>query len=100
MPSRIAGFLLREPAGRLAAAIQFAGALVFTATYVYFGVLGETRSTSAVVFATGFALAGVAESLPKDRRRTAAVFRVAAIAVLMGLIVTVLLAPELIVGRR
>lgn len=96
MPSRIARFLFREPSGRLAAAVEFAGALIFSSTYVYFGVLGESPSISAFFFAVGFALSGVAESRPADRRRTAGALRVAAILVLSGLIVVVVFAPELV----
>lgn len=79
---------------------MFSGSVVFSALYVYFGVLGDSISTSSVFLAIGFALSGIAESLPKDRRRMAGVFRVTAVLVLVSLIALVTLAPGLVVGER
>jgi hypothetical protein len=47
----------------------------------------------------GFVLSGIAESLPVDRQRAAGVFRLTAIFLLIGLLVTTILAPEIILGQ-
>jgi hypothetical protein len=77
------------------------GSLFFLGLYVYASVLGDSSSSSwLVVMAAGTGLSGIAESLPTDRRRTAGVFRVTGILVLLGLLVTTVFVPEFIVGDR
>lgn len=100
MSSRISEFVFSEPSGRLNAAVMFSGSIVFASLYAYFGVLGDSTSISSIFLSIGFALSGIAESLPKDRRRTAGVFRVSAMLVLTSLLALVALAPELVVGER
>ncbi|MFC6989053.1 hypothetical protein ACFQJD_10675 [Haloplanus sp. GCM10025708] len=80
---------------------MFSGSLLFLSLYVYAAVLGDSSSSSwLVVMAAGTGLSGIAESLPKDRRRTAGVFRVTAMLVLMDLLATTVFAPEFVVGEQ
>lgn len=99
MPSRIGELLFGAPSGRLTALVMFSGSLVFLSTYVYFGVLGESASIYEVFLSVGFALSGIAESLPKDRRRAAGVLRIAAVLVVASLIAIIAVAPELVNPR-
>lgn len=100
MPSRVSDVLFSEPAGRRHALVMFSGALALLVIYVYYGVLGESTSTSTLFLMVGAALSGVAESLPKDRRRTAGMLRATAILVLVCLLAAVAFAPEFVVGKR
>lgn len=99
MPSKISDFLMSEPSGRPAAAVMFSGALLFVGMYVYFGVFGGSSTTYELFLAGSFALSGTAESLPKDRRRTAGVFRVTAILIPLSMITIIIIEPEIINPR-
>ncbi|WP_380680532.1 hypothetical protein [Salinigranum sp. GCM10025319] len=94
MPSRVSDVVFSEPSGCRHAIVMFAGALAFAGLYVYYGIIGE------FFLLVGCVLSGIAESLPTERRRTAGVLRVTAILVLVGLLATVAVAPELVVGPR
>ncbi|WP_244509959.1 hypothetical protein [Halogranum gelatinilyticum] len=74
----------------------FAGSLLSLSSYVYYWSLGASPSVTALAVAVGFALSGVAESLPKRRRRVAGVFRVALLTLLFGLLATTIFSPEVI----
>jgi hypothetical protein len=50
--------------------------------------------------AVGFALSGLAESLPTDRRRIVGGLRVIAIRWLIGLLGLTIFAPEVVLGPR
>lgn len=101
MLSKVSEVVFSEPSGRRSALIMFSGAFVFASLYVYYGILGDSSSISWLYFMiAGNALSGIAESLPKDRRRAAGVFRVTAILVLICLLATISFAPEFIVGKR
>jgi hypothetical protein len=100
MPSIISEVVFSEPSGRPTSLVQFAGSLAFVALYVYTGVLNDVASEWLLVMATGTGLSGVAEALPKGRRRLAGLVRTAAMLVFAGLIVTIALSPEFIVGDR
>ncbi|WP_224333114.1 hypothetical protein [Haloprofundus halobius] len=91
--------LFSEPSGWVHASVQFASALLFTGIYVYFGVLGDVPFDPALFLAVAASLSSLAESLPKERRRTAGMLRVLGILVALALIALVLLAPEHVLPR-
>lgn len=97
MSSRIRAVAFSEPSGRRQAFVMFAGALVFAGLYAYSGLAGDASSSWLLVMALGNALSGVAESLPKRRRRAAGALRVTAVLVLAGLLAAMVVAPELVV---
>ena len=88
MPSIIEKTVLSEPSRGLHTVMFFSFSLVFLSIYVYFDVLGDSPSASAGILSIGFALSGIAESLPTNRRRTAGIFRVTAVLLLLSLMVT------------
>ncbi|WP_336024693.1 hypothetical protein [Halobellus salinisoli] len=100
MPSKIRDVLFSEPSGRRTAAVMFAGSLAFVALYAYNWIVGESVFVGGLFLLVGSGVSGIAESLPKDRRRAAGVFRIVAILVLLSLIAIVVFAPQLIVGSR
>jgi hypothetical protein len=99
MPSVLSDLVFDEPSGRPNALVQFAGAVAFLGLYGYSRVVGNADPSDwLLVMALGATLAGVAESLPKDRHLAAGVLRLAAILVLSCLLVASVLAPEVVVG--
>ena len=100
MPSNISEILFREPSGRrdTATLVQFAGAVVFVSMYVYFSVLGADSLGWLLVMAAGFTLAGLAESVPTERKRAAGLLRLTSMLVFLALIVAILLSSEVILG--
>lgn len=84
MPSKIKAVVCSEPSGRLNALVMFAGAFVMSSIYLYYDVLLGGSSLSSLIMAVGFALSGLAESLPTDRRRIAGGLRITAILWLVG----------------
>lgn len=100
MPSKIKGTVFSEPSGRLNAFVMFGGALVMLSIFVYYDILRDGSSISSLIMAVGFALSGLAESLPTDRRRIAGGLRVTAILLLLGLISLTIFAPQVILGPR
>lgn len=100
MSSIISEFVFSEPSGRPYAIVMFSASLVFLSGYVHFGILGDSSSISGLFLSVGCAMSGIAEGLPKDRVRTAGLFRVTGILVLISLIVTTIIAPESIIGSR
>lgn len=96
--SALAATLFSEPSGRPNALVMFASAVVFLSLHVAFGVFGDATGVNNLLLALGFALSGTAESLPADRRRAAGVLRTAAIGVILGLLVGIATAPEIVVG--
>jgi peptidoglycan/LPS O-acetylase OafA/YrhL len=88
-----------EARGRPQNLVHFAGALVFTSLYVYVWTVGDTAPGAwLLVMAAATAVAGVAESLPKSRRRTTGVLRLVGIVTLLCLIAVVFVAPEAMLG--
>ncbi len=79
---------------------MFAGAVVMSSIYLYYGILRDGSALSSLIMAVGFALSGFAESLPTDRRRIAGGLRVAAILWLIGLLGLTISAPEVVLGPR
>ncbi|WP_313691859.1 hypothetical protein [Halorarum halobium] len=101
MPSGISQVLFSEPSGRRQAIVMFAGTFVFSSLYAYNVVRGDASSANWLPFMIGgTALSGIAESLPEHRRRAAGILRVTAILLLLCLVVTIVVAPEFIVGPR
>jgi hypothetical protein len=99
MPAKINEVVFSEPSGRPNTLIQFAGALAFSGLYAYSWIAGNSGSSSwLLLMVVGSASAGIAESLPKDRRRTAGAFRLAAIFVLLCLLAATIFAPEFVIG--
>lgn len=79
---------------------MFTGTLFFLLLYVYSTIINDSSSGGWLVFMiAGSALSGIAESLPKERRRVVGLFRVSAILVLMCLLAITVFAPETIVGE-
>ena len=79
---------------------MFAGSLVMLSIYIYYDILRGVPDISSLVMAVGFALSGLAESLPTERRQIAGGLRVAAILLLTGLLSLTIFAPEVILGPR
>lgn len=77
-----------------------AGSLAMLSVYVYFEITHDYSATYSLIGAIGFALSGVAESLPTERRQMAGGLRLTAILVLLGLISLTVFAPEIILGPR
>jgi hypothetical protein len=74
------------------------GSLVMLSIYIYYGVLRDGSSISSLIMAVGFALSGLAESLPTEHRRLAGGLRVTAILVLTSLLGLTVFAPKIILG--
>jgi|AntDeeMinimDraft_5_1070356.scaffolds.fasta_scaffold28421_2 hypothetical protein len=97
MPSIIDETVFSEPSGGLFALVQLCGTLLFSGYYGYSVVVRNAAPGSFILFfAVGIGLSGIAESLPKSRRRTAGVLRLTAIFVLVGLLVTTFIAPAFV----
>ncbi|ELZ40832.1 hypothetical protein C472_01337 [Halorubrum tebenquichense DSM 14210] len=77
---------------------MFAGSVTMASLFVYFGILRGVPSVHSLVMAVGFALSGLAESLPSERRRLAGGLRVTAIALLTGLLVLIISVPDVFLG--
>ena len=76
---------------------MLAGALVLSSLAIYGYVFRGTTLAGSLVIAVGFALSGVAESLPVERQRAAGTLRITAITLLLCLIGAVVLVPEYVV---
>ncbi|UHQ97977.1 hypothetical protein HYG81_09180 [Natrinema zhouii] len=62
--------LASEPSGWRAARVSLGGSLAFAALYAYFELLHTSGSVSLLVLGAAAGLSGVAELLPKNRRRS------------------------------
>ncbi|GGM55049.1 hypothetical protein J2752_000706 [Halarchaeum rubridurum] len=96
----IGDVLFKEPQGRRSSLVQFGTSLSFCCLLVYAWSVGEAGAVVPWVlfFIVGTALSGIAESLPKTRRRAAGLLRLTAIFVLTCFLAGLFLAPEYIVG--
>jgi uncharacterized membrane protein len=95
MPSIIDQTLFSEPSGRPLGLVFLCGALLLAGQQGYYVILeGATPFYSTLFMSVGMALSGIAESLPKSRRREAGVLRLTAITVLMSLLVILFLTPD------
>ena len=100
MPSKIRSVVFSEPSGRLHALVMFASSFAMLSIYLYYSILLGGSSLSSLIMAVGFALSGLAESLPTDRRRITGGLRVTAILWLLGLLGLTIFAPEVVLGPR
>jgi hypothetical protein len=98
MPSTISDVVFSEPSGRPITVVMFSGALAMASIYGYYGLVRDGASISPLLMAAGFALSGVAESLPAERRRMAGGLRVTAIFLLVGLLGLSIFAPDIVLG--
>ena len=96
----ISDVLFSEPRGRPNSLVQFGASLSFSCVFVYAWSVGEPGAVVPWVlfFIVGTALSGIAESLPKRRRRAAGLLRLTAILVLVCFLAVMFLAPEYIIG--
>ncbi len=73
------------------------GALLLAGQQAYYVIVeGATPFYASLFLIAGMALSGIAESLPKSRRRAAGALRLTAIAVLVSLLVIGFVTPELL----
>ncbi|MDS0243924.1 MULTISPECIES: hypothetical protein [unclassified Haloferax] len=97
MPSIIDQTLFSEPSGRPLGLVFLCGALLLAGQQGYYVIVEGATPFYAVLFViVGMTLSGIAESLPKPRRREAGVLRFTAITVLVSLLVVIFFAPDLI----
>ncbi|WP_042663629.1 hypothetical protein [Haloferax sp. ATB1] len=97
MPSIVDQTVFSEPSGGLFPVVQLCGAVVFSALYWQYAIVEQSLSGGWLLFMiVGTALSGLAEALPKNRRRAAGVLRLAAILVLTSLLAILFLARELL----
>ena len=96
----VSDVLFNEPQGRPSSLIQFGLSVSFSCVFVYAWSVGEAGAVVPWVlfFILGAALSGIAESLPKTRRRAAGLLRLTAILVFACFLATMFLAPEYIIG--
>ena len=100
MSSKIKSVVFSEPSGRGHAFVMFAGSIVMGSIYMYFDVLGGGSSINSLGMAVGFALSGLAESLPSERRQLVGGLRVTAILLLTGLLVLIIFTPGFFLGSQ
>lgn len=100
MFSTVRDIVLAEPSGRPETVVLFGGALLFLGGYIFVGIGGAFTITHELFLGVGFALSGLAESLPEENRRIAGAFRATAILVLLSVAATIFLAPGVILGAQ
>lgn len=88
--TRFFGDLSRDPDGRPQNLVWFGTAALFYALAAYSLLAGSGLRLFTPLIATGFALNGLAESLPAQRQQATYWTRVLAIAVMVGLFVLLL----------
>ena len=94
----VSDVLFNEPQGRPSSLVQFGASFSFLCIFVYAWSVGDAGEVPWVLFfVVGTALSGIAESLPKTRRRAAGLLRLTAILVLVCLLAIMFLAPEYII---
>ncbi|WP_324665126.1 hypothetical protein [Haloarcula sediminis] len=98
MPSIIDETVFGEPSRGVGLVLLCFALLIAGQQGYYIIVEGATPFYAALFISTGMALSGIAESLPKPRRRAAGVLRLTAIFVLVGLLVALFFAPEILIG--
>jgi UDP-N-acetylmuramyl pentapeptide phosphotransferase/UDP-N-acetylglucosamine-1-phosphate transferase len=95
----ISDVLFNEPQGRPGSLVQFGASLSFLSIFVYAWSVGDAGEVPWVLFfIVGTALSGIAESLPKTRRRAAGLLRLTAILVMVCFLAIMFLTPEYITG--
>ncbi|MFC6769472.1 hypothetical protein [Natrinema soli] len=78
--------LFSEPSGWESARVSLLSAVAFFGLYAYFELLHNSGLASTLAIGIAAALPGVAEFLPKHRRRVAGALRVTAIGMLVALV--------------
>jgi hypothetical protein len=95
MPSRLQDTVFKEPTGGILALIYLAGALLLIGQYGYYAIIANSAPGNFALFlGAGFCVSGIAESLPKHRRRAAGILRLAAVFILITLLVAIVFVPE------
>lgn len=98
MPSVIDETVFGEPSRGLAV-VYLCGALLLAGQQGYYVIVeGATPFYAGLFLIAGMALSGIAESLPKPRRRAAGVLRLTALVVLVSMLVILLVTPELLIN--
>lgn len=96
MPSMIDETVFGEPSRGLGL-VFLCGALLMAGQQAYYVIVeGATPYYAALFIGAGMALSGIAESLPKSRRRASGALRLTAIAVLVSILVVGFVTPELL----
>jgi hypothetical protein len=97
MPSIIDETVFGDPSRGLAL-VYLCGALLLAGQQGYYVIVeGATPFFAGLLLSAGMALSGIAESLPKPRRRAAGVLRLTALVVLVSMLVMLLVTPELLI---
>lgn len=91
MREKLKEVIFAEPDGLTKGLVLFIFSLPFFSIYLYFGV-----SFGSFITAVAFVIGGLAELLPKNYGHMAGVLRIAALVLLLGLLATPLVAPEII----
>jgi len=97
MPSIIDETVFGEPSRGLGL-VYLCGALLLAGQQGYYVIVeGATPFYAELLLSAGMALSGIAESLPKPRRRAAGVLRLTALVVVVSMLVILLVTPELLI---
>ncbi|WP_049888261.1 MULTISPECIES: hypothetical protein [unclassified Natrinema] len=98
MPSIIDKTVFGDPSRGLAL-VYLCGALLLAGQQGYYVIVeGATPFYAGLFLIAGMALSGIAESLPKPRRRAAGVLRLTALVVLVSMFVIMIVTPELLIN--
>jgi hypothetical protein len=98
MPSIIDETVFGEPSRGLAL-VYLCGALLLAGQQGYYVIVeGATPFYAGLFLIAGMALSGIAESLPKPRRRAAGVLRLTALVVLVSMLVIIIVTPDLLIN--
>lgn len=89
--------VFNEPSGRRTGLIFLSLSTICLFGWVYFGVVLDGPHIF-LFLSLALAFSGFAESLPTDQRRLAGSLRIIAIGVLLGFMILLELAPELVMG--
>ncbi|ELY83438.1 hypothetical protein [Natrinema gari] len=98
MPSIIDKTVFGDPSRGLAL-VYLCGALLLAGQQGYYVIVeGATPFYAGLFLIAGMALSGIAESLPKPRRRAAGVLRLTTLVVLVSMFVIMIVTPELLIN--
>jgi len=96
MPSIIDKTVFGESSRGLAL-VYLCGALLLAGQQGYYVIVEGATPFYAILFLiAGMALSGIAESLPKPRRRAAGVLRLTALVMLVSMLIIMIVTPELL----
>lgn len=91
-------YVFKGPNGRKIGLLYLSLAFLVLIAHLYFAVLLD-GPRHMLFLGVAFALSGVAESLPQDRRRMAGVLRITAIGVAVILLLLIFFNPEFVLGE-